>query len=61
MTSALDGHVTRTDRSADSGTLVVCTCGVVLGPLTSHKRALSVASEHREHHRRATARATRDT
>lgn len=51
MTEALDGHVTKVDRSPDTGSLVVCTCGVVLGPLTDHARALVIAREHRDRHR----------
>ncbi|WP_426621467.1 hypothetical protein [Microbacterium sp. As-52] len=51
MSYALDGHVTRTDRSSDTGTLVVCTCGATLGPMMNHDTALSVAREHRGMHR----------
>lgn len=51
-TYRLDGHVTRTDRSRDTGTLVVCTCGAVLGPLLDHARALKAADDHRNVHRR---------
>ncbi|WP_347123291.1 hypothetical protein [Microbacterium sp. SY138] len=48
-----DGHVTNVDRSPDTGSLVVCTCGAALGPLGDHGRALIIAQEHRErHHRR---------
>lgn len=47
MSYRLDGHVTRTDRSAETGTLVVCTCGLVLGPM-SHERAIAAARDHRK-------------
>jgi len=54
MSYATDGHVTRVDRSPDTGSLVVCTCGAVLGPMIDHDAALRVAREHRGRHRYTT-------
>lgn len=51
MSRRRTGHVTRVDRSPDTGTLVVCTCGLVLGPLIDHDAALGIAKAHRVHHR----------
>ena len=51
MRRRLPGHVTRVERSPDTGTLVVCTCGLARGPLTDHDAALDIAKEHRTHHR----------
>lgn len=50
MSYTTDGHVTRVDRSPDTGSLVVCTSGAVL----DHDGALRVAREHRGRHRQAT-------
>lgn len=50
MATKLDGHATRVDRSPHTGTLVVCTCGLVVGPLMSHERAIEIAREHRKRH-----------
>lgn len=44
-------HSCKVDRSPDTGSLVVCTCGLVLGPFTEHGRALTVAREHRRIHK----------
>lgn len=54
MRRAHDEHVTHVDRSPATGTLVVCTCGLVLGPLSDHERALGIAKEHRGQHRKQT-------
>ncbi|MGB4777428.1 hypothetical protein [Microbacterium sp.] len=40
----------RVDRSPDTGSLVVCTCGFALGPFMDHSKALDVAEEHRRIH-----------
>ncbi|RAZ34822.1 hypothetical protein DO944_03090 [Microbacterium sp. SMR1] len=47
----------RVDRSPDTGSLVVCTCGLSLGPFMDHARAISVARDHRDVHKREKARA----
>lgn len=51
-------HATRVDRSKETGTLVVCTCGLALGPFQDHGRALEIATAHRRLHNvdRANAR-----
>jgi hypothetical protein len=41
----------RVDRSAETGSLVVCTCGFALGPFTDHARAVEIAREHRIMHK----------
>lgn len=45
MTGA--AHATKVDRSPDTGSLVVCTCGLALGPYVEHEKALRAAKEHR--------------
>lgn len=40
-------HATKVDRSRETGSLVVCTCGLSLGPYLEHERALRAAREHR--------------
>lgn len=40
----------RVDRSPDTGSLVVCTCGFALGPFMDHSKALDVARQHRQVH-----------
>lgn len=54
MTRAGDGHVTRVDKSAVTGTLIVCTCGAVLGPMLDHAATVRIAKEHRALHRPTT-------
>lgn len=43
-------HVCRVDYSAETGSLVACTCGFALGPFTMRERAAEVAREHRRVH-----------
>ena len=40
-------HAASIDYSPDTGSLVVCTCGLVLGPYTEYKEARKAAVEHR--------------
>ncbi len=40
----------KTDRSTETGSLVVCTCGLALGPFMDHERAVEVARDHRTMH-----------
>lgn len=40
-------HAATIDYSPDTGSLVACTCGLVLGPFHEYKEARKVASEHR--------------
>lgn len=43
-------HVCRVDNSADTGALVVCSCGFSVGPFMDRPRAREVAREHRRAH-----------
>ena len=49
MTTAA-AYSCKTDRSPDTGSLVVCTCGLALGPFMEHERAAEVARDHRKMH-----------
>lgn len=40
-------HAASIDYSPDTGSLVVCTCGLTLGPFNEYKEARSAAVEHR--------------
>ena len=40
----------RVDRSAETGSLVVCVCGFAVGPFMDHARAVEVARAHRAVH-----------
>lgn len=40
-------HAATIDYSPDTGSLVVCTCGLTLGPYTDYVEARSAAVEHR--------------
>lgn len=40
-------HVATIDYSPDTGSLVACTCGLVLGPFHEHGQAKKAAAEHR--------------
>lgn len=40
-------HAASIDYSPDTGSLVVCTCGLVLGPFHEYKEARKAAIEHR--------------
>lgn len=40
-------HAASIDYSPDTGSLVVCTCGLVLGPFHEYKEARKAAVEHR--------------
>lgn len=42
--------ICRVDRSRETGTLVVCTCGFALGPFQNHEMALDEAAKHRRNH-----------
>ena len=40
----------KVDRSPDTGSLVVCTCGFAIGPYLDHPRAVRAAEQHRAIH-----------
>lgn len=40
-------HAASIDYSPDTGSLVVCTCGLLLGPYTEYAEARAAAVEHR--------------
>lgn len=40
-------HVVTLDYSPETGSLVVCTCGLVLGPFHEYREARKAAAEHR--------------
>lgn len=40
-------HAVTVDWSPDTGSLVVCTCGLVLGPFNDYDEAKKEAREHR--------------
>lgn len=40
----------RVDYSPTTGSLVVCTCGLALGPFMDKSRAVEIAAEHRRVH-----------
>jgi hypothetical protein len=40
-------HACKVDRSKETGSLVVCTCGFVLGPYREHAAAVAEARAHR--------------
>ena len=40
-------HAASIDYSPDTGSLVACTCGLVLGPFHEYKEARKAAIEHR--------------
>lgn len=42
-------HVASIDYSPDTGSLVVCTCGLVLGPFHEYREARKAAVEHRRY------------
>lgn len=46
----MTAYVCRIDRSPNTGTLVACTCGFVVGPFMDVDRAVSVAKSHRDIH-----------
>ena len=43
-------HAVSIDWSPDTGSLVVCTCGLVLGPFNDYDEAKKEAREHRRLH-----------
>lgn len=40
-------HAASIDYSPDTGSLVVCTCGLVVGPFHEYREARKAAAEHR--------------
>lgn len=46
----MSAHACRVDTSSETGSLVFCTCGFVLGPFVNRQRALKIAKEHRAVH-----------
>lgn len=46
----MSAYACRVDVSKETGSLVVCTCGFVLGPFMNRDRALEVARDHRRIH-----------
>lgn len=40
-------HVCKVDRSRETGSLVVCSCGLALGPFMDHATARKAAAAHR--------------
>lgn len=40
-------HAVTLDYSPETGTIVACTCGLVLGPFNEYKEARQAAAEHR--------------
>lgn len=49
--SATKPHACGIDYSAETGSLVVCTCGFVLGPFRDKANALEEAKRHRDVHK----------
>lgn len=43
----MSAHTVSIDYSSDTGSLVVCTCGLVLGPFHEYREARKAAAEHR--------------
>lgn len=43
-------HVCKVDRSPETGSLVVCTCGFALGPFRDKSLATEAARAHRRAH-----------
>lgn len=43
----MTAHTVSIDYSPETGSLVVCTCGLVLGPFHEYREARKAASEHR--------------
>lgn len=43
----MSAHAVSIDYSPDTGSLVACVCGLVLGPFHEYKEARSAAAEHR--------------
>lgn len=48
--SRMNAAACRVDYSPETGSLVVCTCGFVLGPFMDRGRARDVAKDHRRVH-----------
>lgn len=46
----MSAHACRIDYSRETGTLVVCTCGFVLGPFRDRANAVEEARQHRQIH-----------
>lgn len=40
-------HAMALDYSPETGTIVACVCGLILGPFAEYKEARSAAAEHR--------------
>lgn len=47
----MSAHACRVDTSKETGSLVVCTCGFVLGPFMERATAREIAREHRGAHK----------
>lgn len=43
----MGAHVVTLDYSPETGTIVACSCSLVLGPFNEYKEARSAAAEHR--------------
>lgn len=56
----MPAHACKVDFSPETGSLVACTCGYVVGPFQSYKLALKEAGAHRRAHEPIETAAQRD-